>query len=138
MRVAAVDTVAAIAMLTPEHVFSADALDAVAQSQSLVMHTVNLAEFLAGLSPSQWPEVKADLTDCDFSFHDTFAETLAQARRETRLKMPDACVIAVARETGADGVITFDERLRTTAAALGFTVNPPPTTPRESDSTAPE
>ena len=38
------------------------------------------------------------------------AGDLATLRAETGLKLPDCCVLLAARETGASGVLTFDER----------------------------
>jgi predicted nucleic acid-binding protein len=44
------------------------------------------------------------------------ALALARLRRETGLKMPDCCVLLIARQRGAQ-VLTFDERLARAAAA---------------------
>jgi predicted nucleic acid-binding protein len=55
-----------------------------------------------------------------FTFHHTAAEELADARRTTGLKMPDACVIAVAKAQNATAVLSLDERLRRAARAGGF------------------
>jgi predicted nucleic acid-binding protein len=39
------------------------------------------------------------------------AGDLATLRADTGLKLPDCCVLLAAREIGASGVLTFDERL---------------------------
>lgn len=44
---------------------------------------------------------------------------LATLRAETRLKMPDCCVLLAAQQVGGP-VLTFDERLAMAAATLGL------------------
>lgn len=49
----------------------------------------------------------------------TAAIDLARIRAQSRLKMPDACVLYAARESGS-ALATFDARLRTAAALSGI------------------
>lgn len=44
---------------------------------------------------------------------------LAVLRAETRLRLPDCCVLLAAQQTGGS-ILTFDDRLRRTAGALGL------------------
>lgn len=48
------------------------------------------------------------------------ATELAAARVDADLRMPDACVIATARSTGSDTVLTFDPVLARAATGLGL------------------
>jgi toxin FitB len=48
------------------------------------------------------------------------AGRLAVLRAETALKLPDCCVLLAAKEEGAIGVLTFDDRLSRVAATLGL------------------
>jgi predicted nucleic acid-binding protein len=52
-------------------------------------------------------------------------QPLADIRRRTRLKMPDAIVAFLALREGAQ-VASFDDRLLTAAKALGLRVCSPP------------
>lgn len=45
---------------------------------------------------------------------------LARLRVETRLKLPDCCVLLAAQDCAAERVLTFDDKLRTAAQKLGF------------------
>ncbi|MBA3420904.1 MAG: type II toxin-antitoxin system VapC family toxin [Thermoleophilaceae bacterium] len=47
------------------------------------------------------------------------AVRLAALRAETRLKLPDCCVLLAADEADADAIMAFDTRLREAARALG-------------------
>lgn len=47
---------------------------------------------------------------------------LAMLRAETRLKMPDCCVLLAAEQAGTARLATFDERLGEAASQRGFTV----------------
>jgi len=119
-RLAAVDTSVLIAWQTPAEPSHAEATAMVAAWPDKVLHTLNLAEFLTGYSETVWPLLLATLRRNGFAWHDTTPETLAQARRDTGLKMPDSCVIAVARSTGAGAVLTLDQKLRRAADREGF------------------
>lgn len=47
---------------------------------------------------------------------------LALLRAETRLKMPDCCVLLAAEQVGMARVATFDDRLRAAGRQRGFTI----------------
>ena len=46
----------------------------------------------------------------------------ALLRVDTRLKLPDCCVLLAAQDAGADTVATFDDRLGAAAEGLGISV----------------
>jgi len=117
---AAVDTSVLIAWQTPTEPRHAEATTMMATWPDKVLHSVNLAEFLTGYPESVWPNLLVTLTRNGVTWRDTTPETLAQARRDTGLRMPDACVIAVARSAGAVAVLTLDRKLRQAATAEGF------------------
>jgi predicted nucleic acid-binding protein len=48
------------------------------------------------------------------------APRLAELRAETGLKLPDCCVLLAAENVAAGAVLSFDDRLRRAADALGF------------------
>lgn len=45
---------------------------------------------------------------------------LAVLRADTRLKLPDCCVLLAAQDAGAHQILTFDDRLGAAAARMGF------------------
>jgi predicted nucleic acid-binding protein len=115
-----VDTSVVIAWQNREEPAHAAAVAMLADWPDLVMHAVNFAEMLAGVEKSQWADLARVMRAHGFAFHDTAAEALADAKRDTGLKMPDACVIAVAKAEGADAVLTLDDRLARAARAQGL------------------
>ncbi|MDR2566951.1 MAG: PIN domain-containing protein [Bifidobacteriaceae bacterium] len=117
---AAVDASAAIAWQNVDEPFHGAAVELIAGWPELVMHTVNLAEMLAGMDKSEWEGLIEVMREDGFTFHHTTAEQLAEAKRATRLKMRDACVIAVAKAQGAQAVLSLDSRLIRAARAEGF------------------
>jgi predicted nucleic acid-binding protein len=117
---AAVDASVVIAWQNLDEPGHGTAVELTAAWKTLVMHTVTLAEILAGLERSEWDGMLDLLRGEGFTFHHTTAEELADARKKTGLKMPDACVIAVARSQGAAAVLSLDGRLRRVARAEGF------------------
>ncbi|MDR1807871.1 MAG: type II toxin-antitoxin system VapC family toxin [Propionibacteriaceae bacterium] len=117
---AALDAGVVIAWQTPEHKFHARSLEAIAAWPRLVMHTVNLAEVLAGLDRDEWASTIRDLHAIGCTIRDTTAQELAAAQFDGNLRMTDACVLAVARAQAADAVLTFDARLRRVCDADGF------------------
>lgn len=50
------------------------------------------------------------------------ARRLAALCVDTRLKLPDCCVLLAAQDAGADTVATFDDRLGAAAEGLGISV----------------
>lgn len=50
---------------------------------------------------------------------------LARVRADTGLKLPDCCVLLAAQQSGADALLTFDDRLRAAAETVGLAVDVP-------------
>ena len=48
------------------------------------------------------------------------AARLALLRAETRLKLPDCCVLLAAEDAEADAVLSLDDRVVTAAREAGF------------------
>jgi predicted nucleic acid-binding protein len=117
---AVVDASVVIAMMNQEEPSHAEATQMAEAHVELVMHTVNLAEVLAGVEATEWPDLLDTMDGHGFTFHHTTAQELATAKRATGLKMPDACVIALARSQGAEAVLTLDRKVRQAARAEGF------------------
>lgn len=92
----------------------------------IVLHSLTLAEVLVGPARAG-QEVKARqrLADAGFTLApagDPTPEHLARVRATAALKMPDACVLAMAEAVGAP-LATFDERLAREATKWGVTVH---------------
>jgi predicted nucleic acid-binding protein len=115
-----VDASTVIAALNDDEPSHNAALDLLASWDALVIHTVNVAEILAGVDPAAWTGLLGAMHSAGFAFCDTTAEELARAKVVTGLKMPDACVIAVAQARRADAVLSLDQRLTRAARAAGF------------------
>ncbi len=49
------------------------------------------------------------------------APRLARLREQTRLKLPDCCVLLAAQDVTASALLTFDDPLRAAATAAGLT-----------------
>ncbi|MDR3070485.1 MAG: PIN domain-containing protein [Propionibacteriaceae bacterium] len=117
----AVDTSVVIAWQTPEHVFHADATRLIGDAEPpLYMDELNLAEVLVGLDRSDWPGLMETLAEMGFEFVRSTAAEVAAARLDSRLRIPDACVLAAARAAKADAILTFDAALATAADRLGI------------------
>jgi predicted nucleic acid-binding protein len=108
------------------HLDERDALHAQAGEQLLAAadatlgaSTLTLAEVFAG--PAQRGRLDdaraaiAALEIQEISLAPGAAGDLATLRAETGLELPDCCVLLAARSAGASGVLTFDDRLATTA-----------------------
>ncbi|MDR1187731.1 MAG: PIN domain-containing protein [Bifidobacteriaceae bacterium] len=119
-RVAAVDASVVVAWQNRDEPSHAEAVRLIAAWPDLVMHTVNLAEILGGVDKASWPILLDTLRGDGFRFRDTSAGQLAEAKLDTGLKMPDACVVAVARAEGADAIVSLDRRLSQAARAEGL------------------
>ena len=116
-----VDASVVIAWQTPDHQFFDQAGRLVGRAEPpLYLNELNLAEVLVGLAPQTWPDATALLTTMGFEFVTTSAVEVARARLDTRLRMPDACVLATARKVGARAVLTFDAALAEAARRDGF------------------
>ncbi|MDR1393628.1 MAG: type II toxin-antitoxin system VapC family toxin [Bifidobacteriaceae bacterium] len=119
-RRAVVDASLVIAALNADEPSHGQALNLLAAWDVLVLHTVNLAEILAGVDRGAWDGLLAALRANGFEAHHTTAEELAEARLATALKMPDACVIAVAKAQHVEAVLSLDARLVRAAREQGF------------------
>ncbi|MDR1188067.1 MAG: type II toxin-antitoxin system VapC family toxin [Bifidobacteriaceae bacterium] len=118
-----VDSSVVIAWQDKTHPRHADAeTHLLATGPDFAMHGLNLAEVLVGLDEVEWPAFRSLLEALGFRFLATSPERLAKTRRRSGLKMPDACVLALAEATTARAVLTLDQRLASTARAEGFTV----------------
>jgi predicted nucleic acid-binding protein len=88
--------------------------------------TVTLAEVLVG--PARYGRLRAVETSLrnldveEIRLAQDAAVRLAVLRAETRLKVPDCCVLLAAEDSGADTVATFDDRLAKVAQDRGLTV----------------
>ncbi|MFT3852554.1 MAG: PIN domain-containing protein [Ilumatobacteraceae bacterium] len=113
-----VDASALIAFLDPDDAHHTSAVDALAAATPpLIVHRITAAEVLVGPTrrgtvDAVWRDLVAIGVELDDDVIDPHA--LAALRVESGCKLPDCCVIAVARARGCD-VVTFDARL---AAAL--------------------
>jgi len=123
------DTCVLIAWAKQRDVHHSDALDVLAEAEDFVIHEITLAEYLAG--PAQLgqdvaaiaSQVLADLharvaDPAQLSRDQCFAAHLATVRAQTRLKMPDAIVLATALAIGGK-VSTFDGALHDAAEGRG-------------------
>jgi predicted nucleic acid-binding protein len=119
-RRAAVDASTVIAALNSDEPAHGEALDMLASWDILVMHTVNLAEILTGVDRASWNGLLDTMRAAGFEIHNTTAEELACSKADTGLKMPDACVIAVAKAQRVDAVLSLDQRLLRAARANGL------------------
>ena len=118
---AAVDASVVIAWQTPGHVFHQRAVSLLgAVDPPLYLSGLNLAEVLVGIDRTAWSSATATLIEAGFVFSPVKATELAEARLDSNLRLPDACVLATARATGADTVLTFDSALAAAATALGY------------------
>jgi len=118
-----VDANVVIAWQTPGHTFHDVAVRLIGEAEPpLVLHELNLAEVLVGLPRPSWDSAIDTLTAMGFTFVTTSAVEVAAARLDTRLRMPDACVVAAARQMGAGAVLTLDETLAAAARGAGLAV----------------
>jgi predicted nucleic acid-binding protein len=114
-----------IAATTPGHVHHAAARRIVVEHgrAGIALHSLTLAEVLVGPARAG-AEAQARRTLAAAGFEpapDPAPEDLALVRATSGLKMPDACVLALAEQTAAP-LATFDERLAREARARGLVV----------------
>jgi predicted nucleic acid-binding protein len=92
--------------------------------QPLGCSPITLAEVLVGPAKSGRLEFArqaiADLGVTEVALAADAASRLASLRAETNLKLPDCCVLLAALDAGANGLLTFDDRLTREAARLGL------------------
>jgi predicted nucleic acid-binding protein len=117
-----------IAHLNPDdaqHSRAVDRLEWAAAQGPLAASALTVAEVLVhptagGLGEQAYAALKAmDLTVLDIPAD--AAVQLASLRARTGRRMPDCCVLLAAARTGG-AVLTFDEKLRGSAADLGISV----------------
>ena len=98
-----------------------------AADESLLVHTVTLAEVLVGgAKVGKGAVMLTDLKASGIALaprDDDEALRLAELRATTGLKLPDCCVLDSA-QTNAAPLATFDKALMTAASRLGVTVIP--------------
>ena len=92
--------------------------------QEFCASVVNLAEALVGPARAgRSAEVQGALDELGIEpvgLAATAQSELAQLRVDTRLSLPDCCVLYAADVAGAEGVLTFDGRLARAAVARGL------------------
>ena len=92
----------------------------------LIVSTVTLAELLVGPvragNLESAIEALAGLEVTESLLPGDAAVRLARLRAETRLRLPDCCVLLAAEEKAAEAVGTFDEQLALVAKNRGFRV----------------
>lgn len=108
---------------TDAHHSASEALLTDSIDDDLAASTITLAEVLvAPARDGRIDEVRAALRDLEVQelrFPANCADTLALIRVETRLKMPDCCVI-LAAESAHARIASFDDRLVKAAEARGL------------------
>ena len=90
-------------------------------------HTMTIAEVLAGpAAAGRLDEARGRLRQMDVTEAERVADEaagLATIRAETRLRLPDCCVV-LAAESSASALATFDARLASAARERGLAVVP--------------
>ena len=93
---------------------------------SLAASTLTLAEVLVGPARAdRLEQARAALRELDvreIAFARDAAPRLAALRADTALRLPDCCVLLAAQDSGAEAILTFDDRLENQAARLGLAV----------------
>ncbi|MFV2143287.1 MULTISPECIES: type II toxin-antitoxin system VapC family toxin [Isoptericola] len=113
-----------IAAAQPDHVHHSGARRIVREHglEHIAMHSLTLAELLVGPARvGAHASVRAKLAEAGFALSpqgDPAPEALAVVRAETSLKMPAACVLALAEHLDV-ALATFDQRLAREAGARG-------------------
>jgi len=114
--------IAALDAGDPHHTAAAALL---AEPGALRIHEVNLGEALvAAANAGLLDQVRRDLADAGIEEVHGPGHSLARIRAETRLRMPDCCVLLAAESTGDDTIATFDHRLASVALRRGLRVLP--------------
>ena len=116
------DTCVLIALSDPDNVFHADARRILTTPEPLAITALSGAELMVHPSPDQrhqWRTALADLGIEVVPLTEDDMEDLAQIRRESGLRMPDALVLWLARARQAT-LASFDQRLLQRAAELGM------------------
>ena len=107
------------------HANASDLLRSVAE-ETLLASPLTEAEVLVGPARTgQLDRAIAALSQLSVRtvpFGDDAPARLAMLRAETRLKLPDCCVLLAAEQVGAEKVATFDDRLGAAARQRGCLV----------------
>ena len=123
-----IDASVLIAYFTPGDAHNDAAVELLEAADSLAASTITIAEILVGaVRGGRVAQRLAALTDIELSeipIGQGDARVLAELRAETKLRMPDCCVLHAAMVSGADSIATFDEALRK-AVAGRWPVEPP-------------
>jgi predicted nucleic acid-binding protein len=119
--VVVIDASVLIAWLDDHDRHHATAIDVLSDVERFVVHPLTLAEVLVHPArQGQEGEVVTRLSAIGMIVSSQALEPvgLARLRATTRLKMPDCVVLATAQAHGLP-LVTFDDTLRSAAAALG-------------------
>ena len=124
----AFDASTVIALLAPHDAHHVGAFELVDREagQAFVASVITHSEILVGyahggrLAEGRRRLRRLEITEVPLG--DQAAPHLAQLRANTRLKLPDCCVLLAAQDAGADTIATFDDRLAEAARALGLAV----------------
>ena len=117
------DTCVLIAFADPANIFHADAERILATTERLAITALTGAELMVHPSPDQsrqWREMLRRLAIDVVPITEDDMEAIAETRRESGLKMPDALVLWLARTYEAT-VASFDQHLCDRAHQLGIT-----------------
>ncbi len=121
----ALDASVLIAYLSRIDASHAAAKRILADGHRRMAHTMTIAEVLAGpAAAGRLTQARRQLTNISLEEVDRVAEessALAMLRAETRLKLPECCVVLAAESCGSR-VATFDRRLADAARARGIKV----------------
>ncbi|MDR3359679.1 MAG: PIN domain-containing protein [Bifidobacteriaceae bacterium] len=123
----ALDASVLIAYLNGAHVHHARAVGIIKAGLpgELLIHSLTLAEVLVGaVAAGQETQVRQTLQAIGLRVADRpedEAAQLARLRVTSKLKLPDCCVLATARQLGA-WLATFDQKLASAARELGIKV----------------
>jgi len=118
------DTCVLIAFADPANIFHADSQRILATTEALAITALTGAELMVHPSPDQsrqWRAMLRRLTIDVVPITEDGMESIADTRRESGLKMPDALVLWLAR-THEAAVASFDQRLLDRAGELGIAI----------------
>jgi predicted nucleic acid-binding protein len=98
-------------------------------SHPLGASPITIAEVLVGPADQGRLDDARDALDAmglrEVPFGASASRRLALLRSQTRLKLPDCCVILAAEDAPAEAILTFDARLDEAAASRGLRLDAP-------------
>ena len=118
------DTCVLIAFADPANIFHAESQRILATTEPLAITALSGAELMVHPSQDQsrqWRGMLRKLAINVFPITEDDMESIADTRRESGLKMPDALVLWLAR-THEAAVASFDQRLLDRAGQLGVAI----------------